>query len=96
MLFSKDWVNRVALYFFCDRVQIAPAEKQAGGGGVALSQETTIVEFLFDFHDLTGCKGADSIGQRVNMHIYECPIQNVTPILLSYISVCLKLLCYKF
>lgn len=84
-------------------MQIDLAEEQANadevercGGGVALSQGTTTVEFLFDSNDLPGCKGADSIGQSVNMQIYERPIQSVTPILLLYISVCLQLLCYKF
>lgn len=79
------------------------AEEQAngdgverGGRGVALSQATTSGDFLFDFHDLPGCKGADSIRQSVNMHNYECPIQSVAHVLLPHISVCLQVQRYKF
>lgn len=71
----------------------ANADGMRGGGGVALTQETPTADFLFDFHDLPGCKGADSICQSVNIHIYECPMQSVAHILQPYIYVCSY--CYK-
>lgn len=85
------------VYVFVLECRLTSQQEQAnadgverGGGGVALSQGTNTVDLLFDFHDLPGGKGADSIRQSVNMHIYECPIQSVAHTLLPYISVCLQ------
>lgn len=83
---------------FCLGVQIDLAKEQANtdvlesGRGVPLSQGTSTVEFLFDFLDLPGCKGADYIGQRVNMQFYKCHIQSVTHIFVPCISVCVTYL----
>lgn len=91
------WIWICTFVLECRSTLQRSKQTQMGGGrGVALCHGTAIVEFLFDFHDLFGCKGADSIRQSVNMHIYECPMQNVSHILLPYISLCLQLLCYKF
>lgn len=59
---------------------------------VAGCRGTTTAEFLFDFNELPVCENADSIGQSVNRHMYKCPIQSVSHILLPYIYVCLQLL----